>query len=115
MFGTAIKAQEKAQARLRWAQEVERAQAAVEAAQPSEHAIRLAAYLCHCADLTEVPSHQGALRAGYPCTGAALASALADALAFRWIGLLPDGKAYWRDDGLSDDCPMIVWSKRFKK
>lgn len=118
MFGKVIKDQEKAQARLRWAQvEVERAQAAVEAAQPSEHAIRLAAYLCHCADLTEAPSHQGALRAGYPCTGAALASALADALAFRWVGLLPPEKGgglYWRDDGLSDHCPMIVWGARFR-
>lgn len=119
MFAKVLKDQEKARARLRWAEvEVERAQAALESAKPSEHAIRLAAYLCHCADTTEAPTHQGALRAGYPCTGAALATALADALAFRWVGSLPPergGGLYWRDDGLSDDCPMIVWSKLHKR
>lgn len=119
MFGKVLKEQEKAAARLRWAQvEVERAQAAVEAARPSEHAIRVAAYLCHCADTTEAPTHQGALRAGYPCTGAALATALADALAFRWVGQLTPEKGsglYWRDEGLTDSCPLVVWGKLHKR
>ncbi len=115
MFGKVLKDQEKAAQRLRWAQvEVERAQAAAEAAKPSEHAIRLAAYLCHCADLCIAPSHQGALRAGFPCTGAALATALNDALAFRWVGQQANGELYWRDAGLSDECPLIIWTKLHK-
>ena len=85
-----------------------------EPVEPSEHAIRVAAYLCHCADTTEAPTHQGALRAGYPCTGAALAMGLADALALRWVGQLPTGGLYWRDEGSTPDCPLAVWGARFK-
>jgi hypothetical protein len=86
--------------------------------EPSEHAIRVAAFLAHCADTTTNPTHQNALRAGYPCTGAALAAGLSDALAMRWVGqLAPEkgGGLYWRDQGSTPDCPLVVWGDRFKK
>ena len=82
--------------------------------EPSDHAIRVAAYLCHCADLGEAPSHQGALRAGYPCTGAALAMGLSDALALRWVGQLDTGALFWRDEGSTPDCPLAVWAKLYR-
>lgn len=115
MFAKVLREQERARSRLQWAQlEYERAKAALREAEPSDHAIRVAAYLCHCADLGEAPSHQGALRAGYPCTGAALAVALSDALALRWVGQLDTGALYWRDEGSTPDCPLAVWAKLYR-
>jgi hypothetical protein len=119
MFAKVLREQEKARNRLQWAQmELDRAKVAQSDAQPSEHAIRVAAFLAHCADTTTAPSHQNALRAGYPCTGAALAAGLSDALAMRWVGQLPfekGGGLYWRDQGSTPNCPLVVWGDRFKK
>ena len=88
------------------------------ALEPSERLIACAAYLYCCASGATVPSFYDAASSGFMVTGAALSTALKDALAYKWIGQQEDGSLYWRDAGLTPDCPIETLAKmhpKFKK
>jgi hypothetical protein len=88
------------------------------ALEPSERLIACAAYLHWCASGASAPSFYDAAVSGFMVTGSALASALSDALEYGWIGQQKNGTLYWRDAGLTPDCPLETLAKmhpKFKK
>lgn len=89
--------------------------AQIEPLRPTERLINCAAFLYDAASCQLKPTYSEAVRLGYFVTGAALASALNDALALGWIGKTKDGALYWRDAGLSEECPLVVLAKMHPK
>jgi hypothetical protein len=57
--------------------------------------------------------HTSLSRGFKPLTGAALATALSDAEKAGWVGRTPTGCIYWRDAGLSHDCPLVLLAGAF--
>lgn len=83
--------------------------------QPSPRIIAVAAYIHDCASATLIPDYHDASARGYMVTGAALSTGLNDAIAFKWIGKTPQGELYWRDEGLTESCPLVILAKMHPK
>jgi hypothetical protein len=84
--------------------------------EPGAPLLSACAALYDAASRGEPLSHATAVTRGFtPLTGAALHTTLQDAIAAQWVGVTQSGDVYWRDEGLSDACPLVVLAKQFRK
>jgi hypothetical protein len=111
MFGKYLKEVDASAKRLLWAEEQLRLARAAAQEPPKEMLITAAAYLADCATNGRVPTFQDAAQRRYAMPASALGVALRDAIAFGWIGAHPDWRLYWRDSGLSEECPLVALAK----
>lgn len=82
--------------------------------EPSFRLLECAAYVADCADGNLTPEYIDANQRGYFVTGSALASALKDAIGLGWVGKDAEWRLYWRDAGLSNECPLVMLAKQRK-
>jgi len=117
MLNKYLATKEKAERRVKWAQgQLDDAQAAlVTESLPHAVLVSACAAIMHAASTGEPLTHETAIGKSFmPLTGSGLSFTLADAMEREYVGRAKDGSIYWRDAGLSEECPMVLLGKRFK-
>lgn len=118
MINAYLKRLETARNGLNWAErELERAREKLEIATRAGDQLAAACAAISYAASSDKPQDLHSLqRLGFtPLSGAALHTALSDALARGWVGRTDSGQLHWRDEGLSKDCPLVTIARTFKR